>query len=395
MSTHGENVQRLDDCGRLVDNIIGFARLLRAAGLPIGPARVIESVDAVSKVAFHRREDLHACLRCVFISRADQLPLFDQAFYLYWQNPKMMDRLMAAMLPGVEVEAKEDDVLSRRLADALLTQPHTNVDGQEAQEIEFDASFSFSDQEVIQEKDFETMSAAELEEAKLAISQLRLPVSAVRTRRYRVDGRGAKIDMRASLRASMRSSRDIPLRFVSRRERPPPLVLLCDISGSMNRYSRMLLHFMHTLSSDRDRVSSFVFATRLTNVSRQLQNKDVDNALDRISASVHDWSGGTRIGACLKEFNKSWSRRVLGQGAVVIIVSDGLDREETSELEEQMARLKRSAKRIIWLNPLLRYAGFQPKAAGIKAMLPFVDEFISSHNVNSLREFTALLSAGR
>jgi uncharacterized protein with von Willebrand factor type A (vWA) domain len=177
-----------------------------------------------------------------------------------------------------------------------------------------------------------------------------------------------------------------------RRERQPPLVIICDISGSMSRYSRMLLHFAHTVSNDRSRVYTFVFGTRLTNVTRLLQEKDVDMSLDKVSEAVHDWSGGTRIGRCLHEFNRDWSRRVLTQGAVVLLITDGLDRDAGSGLSQEMERLHKSCRQLLWLNPLLRYDQFKPKAIGMQAMLPHVDEFRSVHNLTSLTALTVLLS---
>ncbi|MDA1370735.1 MAG: VWA domain-containing protein [Proteobacteria bacterium] len=237
------------------------------------------------------------------------------------------------------------------------------------------------------------MSAAELAEAKKAIKQLRLPIADVPTRRFMRDNRGPKVDMRATLRASLKAGHAIPLRFKRHRRRQLPLVVLCDISGSMNRYSRMFLHFMHAVTNDRDRFHTFVFATRLTNISRHLRHRDVDVALDNVAEAVNDWAGGTRIGTCLKEFNGRWSRRVLGQGAITLIISDGLDRDEAEGLGEQMERLSKSAKRVIWLNPLLRYEGFEARAMGGRAMLPWVDDFRSCHSLGSLGELGGVLGA--
>jgi len=213
------------------------------------------------------------------------------------------------------------------------------------------------------------------------------------TRRFAPDPRGARADMRATLRAALRSGGIVELRRKSRRMRPPPLVVLCDISGSMSRYSRMFLHFMHAITNDRDRVFTFVFGTRLTNITRYLRFKDVDLALDKVAEAVADWSGGTRIGHCLVDFNLYWSRRVLGQGAVVILITDGLDRDVGVGLAHEMDRLHRSCRRLIWLNPLLRYEGFEPKSLGMRAMLPHVDEFRPVHNLDSLENLVTVLSA--
>jgi uncharacterized protein with von Willebrand factor type A (vWA) domain len=237
------------------------------------------------------------------------------------------------------------------------------------------------------------MSAEELAEAKAAIRQLKLPIQEVPTRRFRADPHGGRIDMRASLREALRAGNEVmALKYKRRRTRRPPLVILCDVSGSMSRYSRMLLHFVHALTNDRDRVHVFLFGTRLTNISRQLKHRDPDIAVERASASVTDWSGGTRIGRCLAEFNRDWSRRVLGQGALVILITDGLDRDAVDTLEHEIERLHRSCRRLIWLNPLLRYDQFKPEAAGIRAILPHVDEFRPVHNLKSLADIARALS---
>jgi uncharacterized protein with von Willebrand factor type A (vWA) domain len=219
-----------------------------------------------------------------------------------------------------------------------------------------------------------------------------LPVLDRPTRRFAPDPRGARADMRATLRAALRSGGVIELKRKSRRRRPPPLVVLCDISGSMGRYAQLLLHFLHAVTNDRDRVHVFLFGTRLTNVTRQLRHRDAEVAFQMVSHAVPDWSGGTRIGEALERFNKLWARRVLGQGAIVLLITDGLDRDGAQGLAENMDRLHRSCRRLIWLNPLLRWGGFEPKSQGIRAMLPYVDEFRPVHNLASLRALIFSLS---
>jgi hypothetical protein len=224
------------------------------------------------------------------------------------------------------------------------------------------------------------------------VSALRLPLPEIATRRFDASREGRLVDLRATLRKSARSGDWSRLERRTRRHRPPPLVVLADISGSMHRYTRMFLHFVHALTLDREQVSVLLFGTRLTNVTRQLRHRDVDAALAAVSDAVPDWSGGTRIGACLHEFNFRWSRRLLAQNACVLLVSDGLDREEGGALGEEMARLHRAAHRLVWLNPLLRYEGFEPRASGIRAMLPFVDDFRQVHNIDSLAALVAALA---
>ncbi|ALJ35293.1 VWA domain-containing protein [Azospirillum brasilense] len=371
--------------GGLAINLMHFARALRAAGLPVGPGKLLQAVEAVEAVGIGNRADFYWALHAVFVNRRDQREVFDQAFHVFWRNPDILKRMMGMMLPTIRTESPDtQDPLSRRVADALRgTAPE--AEGPEKSEIEVDASFTVSAQERLQEKDFEKMSAAEMAEAKRMLARIALPVAEVTTRRHRPDPRGPRVDPRATLRRMLRSGGDLAdLARRSRRTRPPPLVVLCDISGSMTRYSRMLLHFMHALSNDRDRVHSFVFGTRLTNITRHLRHKDVDVALDAVSAAVADWSGGTRIGTALHAFNRTWARRVLGQGAVVLLITDGLDRDAGEGLAAEAERLHKSCRRLVWLNPLLRWEGFAPKSSGIRALLPHVDDFRPVHNLNSL-----------
>lgn len=381
------------DSGRIATNILAFARLLRSAGLPVGTGRVLDAIAAVQTLGIGLRDDFYWCMFALFVSRAEQRELFDQAFHIFWRNPRIMERLLGSMLPALRIDAEPElEEMSRRLADALGNHTSQVPTQDESDTFELDAAFTFSSREVLQTMDFEQMSAAELRAAKQAIAKLRLPIMDVLTRRFDRAEQGTSIDMRATLRASLRAGVAIPLKYRTPRRRHPPLVVLCDISGSMQRYSRMFLHFMHAVTNDRDRVHTFVFATHLTNISRHLRHRDVDLALDNVSGAVTDWAGGTRIGACLREFNNQWSRRVLGQGAVTLIISDGLDRDEASGLRTQMERLAKSSRRLIWLNPLLRYEGFEAKAQGIKAMLPYVDDFRSAHSLASLTELADVLS---
>ncbi len=383
------------NAGRLVENIIHFARVLRAAGLPIGPGRVIDAVRAVCAVGVTDRRDFYWTLHAVFVSRADQRTIFDQAFHVFWKNPRLLERMMALVLPELrQGDLQRESVLTRRVSEALFSPAAARSEPRQAPpELELDATLTWSDREVLQKKDFEQMSALEIANARAALERLVLPYMQVPTRRFEVHPRGPRVDMRASLRSALRTGPGaMPLIRRRRRKRPPPLVILCDISGSMSRYSRMLLHFAHVLTHHRERVSSFVFGTRLSNISRQLRTRDVDEALERVSEAVDDWSGGTRIGACLRDFNRFWSRRVLAQGAVVLLITDGLDRDAGEGLAEAADRLSKSCRRLIWLNPLLRYEDFEPRALGMRALLPYVDEFRAAHNLDSLHELAACLS---
>ena len=386
--------ERPEEQGRLAENIMHFGRVLRAAGLPVGPGRIIDATRAVEAAGVARRDDFYWTLHSVFVNRRDQREVFDQAFHVFWRNPQILERMMSLMLPTLQADGEADhDMPSRRLLDALFPGRGDGGGDEESGEIVGDAAGTYSHQEVLQSMDFESMSADEIAEAKTVISRMRLPIMRVPTRRFAPDPRGARIDMRATLRSALRSGAGtIPLKRSARRRRHPPLAVLCDISGSMSRYSRMLLHFLHAVTNDRDRVFTFLFGTRLTNVTRFLRHRDVDVALEKVAENVEDWSGGTRIGHCLKDFNVRWSRRVLGQGALVLLISDGLDRDSGEGLEAEVERLHKSCRRLIWLNPLLRYEGFEPKSLGVRAILPHVDEFRTVHNLHSLRDVARALA---
>jgi hypothetical protein len=378
---------------RLSENVMHFARLLRGAGLRLGPDRVLDCVRALELAGCNRREDWYWTMSAVFLSKEEQRPIFDQAFRIFWRDPKLVEKMMNALLPKTYGRAgKPEQEQSQRLSDALFSQKKP-AEEQQQEKIELDARLTFSAREVLQRMDFDTMSAAELAEAKKMLRDLRLPLPLIRTRRNKLDERGKTINLRATLRESLRDGgKVIPLV----REAPawihPPLVVLCDISGSMNPYARMFLHFLHAITNDRDRVSVFVFGTRLTNVTRQLRHRDVDVAMARVAEAIKDWSGGTRIGWSLREFNWRWARRLLGQNACVLLVSDGLDREAGEGLAEEMQRLHKSCKQLVWLNPLLRYDKFEARPAGVRAMLPHVDRFLPVHNLKSLVDLAHTLS---
>jgi len=373
-----------------------FARVLRAAGLPIGPDRIIDALRALETAGIERREDFYWTLAAVFLSKREQQELFDQAFHIFWRDPRMLERVMSLLLPQIRGDAGQagQPQAGKRLSDALNAKRERQR--QEQQRVEIDASLTFSQSELLQHADFEIMTGAELAQAKKLIARLRLPIPEVQTRRFRPHSRGARIDLPATLRASLKGGAQIiALKRRSRITRHPPLVVLCDISGSMSRYSRMFLHFLHAITNDRDRVHTLVFGTRLTNITRHLRNRDVDIAMNRVASAIQDWAGGTRIGVCLEEFNRKWSRRLLGQNAVVLLISDGLDRDIGEGLGAEMERLHKSCRKLVWLNPLLRYEGFQPRPSGVRAMLPHVDAFMPVHNIDSLVGLARELEYGK
>jgi uncharacterized protein with von Willebrand factor type A (vWA) domain len=390
-------VARAAGRGHLAENVLHFVRVLRAAGLDLGPAKVLDALGAVQAAGIDSREDFRAALAAVLVSRREHIEIFDQAFDLFWRHPRLVEKMIAAMLPRVHSRAgtPPPPAIPERLAAALLGEAGRQAPPPE-REIELDAAFTFSPREVLQKKDFATMGAEELAQVRAMLARLELPLPRITMRRTKPAHRGHAVDLRATMRGTMGAAGTAaPLRLRARRREVPPLVVLCDISGSMDRYARMLLHFLHAITNDRHRVHVLVFGTRLTNITRHLKHRDVDVALARVAEAVADWAGGTRIGASLAVFNRRWSRRLLGQNAVVLLISDGLDADAGAGLDFEMERLAKSCARLVWLNPLLRYDRFEAKPAGIRAMLPHVDDFLPVHNLQSLTELARAFTPRR
>lgn len=383
--------------GKITENIVHFARTLRKAGLPIGPASVVEAVEAVVISGLRNRDDLYWTLHAVFVNKHEQQPVFDEAFRIYWKTHGLVEKLLSILSPVAPAGPKEPE--KPKAGQTRLSQAFETNRKREAIEtrpqVEVDARFTVSEREVLQKKDFAQMTAIEIAQARRALQSIQLPLDKVATRRLVPASRG-RIDPRRTLRASLRAGGNvIDLRHRKRAEQHPPIVALCDISGSMSQYTRVLLHFLHALSEKR-RVQTFLFGTRLTNITRALTRKDPDEAFMLCTDSVADWSGGTRIAHALYEFNRKWSRRVLSGGPIVLFISDGLERQEDGMLEWEMDRLHRSCRRLVWLNPLLRFDQFEAKARGIRALLPHVDEFRPVHSLDAVTDLcTALGDHGK
>jgi uncharacterized protein with von Willebrand factor type A (vWA) domain len=380
-----------ESSGKLADNILYFARALRAAGMPVGPGSVLDALTALQVAQVGNRDDVYWTLHAVFVKRREHSILFDQAFRIFFRRRGLMEKMLAAMLPETLPSApKPPEAGAQRIQDALfagMNQPERE------EQLEIDARLTVSDREVLQKKDFAQMTAAEIAQAKDAIARLALPFELVRTRRLAPSRHGHIIDVRRTLRASMKAGGAvIDLKYVGPRQKEPPIVALLDISGSMSQYTRLFLHFLHAVTEREKRVTTFLFGTRLTNVTRSIRQRDPDEALAACGANVADWAGGTRIATSLAEFNKRWARRVLGQGAVVLLITDGLERDADDTLSFEMDRLHRSCRRLIWLNPLLRFEGFEPRAKGVRTILPHVDELRPIHNLDAMRDLVRALS---
>ena len=377
--------------GLVAANIVHFAGLLRRTGLPVGTDSVIAASQALDLLGLAQRTQVRAALRALMVRRHEHEELFDQAFDLFWQDPAAAEQAsLMALLDGSPPREQPPTPGSRRLSDAMAGPRQSREQDRPPEQ---DATLTVSEREQLQTMDFEQMSAAQIDNARAAIRRLALPLDRRPTRRFRPDPSGPRIDLAATIRTSLRHGGEIV--GLSRRRRvvrPPPLVVLCDISGSMARYAQVLLHFLHAVANSRPRVHVFLFGTRLSNITRQLRHRDAEVAFQMVAQAVPDWSGGTRIGETIAAFNARWGKRVLGQGAVVLLMTDGLDRDGAAGLAEAMERLHRSSRRLIWLNPLLRWDGFQPRSLGIRAMLPHVDEFRTIHNLDSLRALVELLS---
>ena len=376
--------------------IMEFARVLRRLCLPIGTDKVLFALDAVALMYAVRRMDLYWCLAAVLITRAEHRALFDAAFKLFWperEGKPNSARNTTEKLPGTPCQSDaEAQTLAGQVTDAIAHEYGTEnmppTSARKARAMEF----TFAADETLKRIDFEKMSAAEAAAVERLLTKLQLSLSPIATRRFVSATYGRRLDWRATLRAGLRSAGEfMTLKHHAPRRREPPIVVLCDISASMERYTRMFLLFLHALQKANQRVHGFVFGTRLTHITRGLAHRNVDVALAQVSASVADWAGGTRIGPCLQEFNRRWSRRVLAQNAVFLLVSDGLDRTESTTLADAMERLHKSCRRLVWLNPLLRYEDFEPKAVGVRAMLPHVDAFLPVHNLHSLEQLAQSL----
>ncbi|MEZ4363703.1 MAG: VWA domain-containing protein [Kofleriaceae bacterium] len=377
----------------LLANLAHFTRLLRRAGLGVGPASALEAARAVAEIDVLQREQFYWALHAVLVRRQSEHELFDGAFRLFWRDPMGVESALSLLLPQMRTPTTR--TVSRRLSEAWRPpSPSSRPAEAPPPPPEVDAFLAYSADEDLRTRDFDQMSAEELLAARRLVRRLTLGVPPLRSRRTQLAPTGPHLDRAHTVRQALRRGGELlTLSRRTRRARPLSLVALCDISGSMGRYSEMLLRFLHAALAELGRGHVFLFATRLSNVTRALRHRDVDQALARCGQEVSDWASGTRLASALHEFNLRWSRRVLAAGTVVLLVTDGLDRDDTTGLADEAARLRRSCHRLIWLNPLLRYAGFEPKASGVRALLPNVDEHRPVHDLASLEALAEALAS--
>jgi len=370
----------------LTRNWLRFGGLLRGLGFDAGPARMLPFLKTLTLLEPSRDDDLRAAVRAHFARRRDDLAILDEALQAFLRGTGGADRLPWARQQGEP--APQASARGERVGLRQLSVLDESEDAEAGETVEVAA---YSRAEALRRKDLGVLTEDEMAEVRRLIRMMRLPAGRRRSRRLRIGG-DERLDLRRMLRASLRFEGE-PLLFSWRRRRwkARPLVLLCDISGSMERYARVLLHFVYAMKHASERVEVFVFATRLTRTTRQLRSNDPDVALNRVMRSVEDWSGGTRIGEAVETFNREFARRVLGFGATVVLISDGWDRGDPLELSQAIARLQRSCYRLIWLNPLLGAPGYEPLTLGLKAALPYVDDFLPAHNLASLEALGRLL----
>jgi uncharacterized protein with von Willebrand factor type A (vWA) domain len=397
----------------LLARIVDFCHMLWEMGLDVGPGRVVEVANSLDLVNIANREDFYYFLKTNLVSRREQEAAFDVAFAWFWRAPGQPSGAPPAELEQARAKRRSSVALppnrqrpedmknahsvpqvgaptrhpASRLRDARRKHKRDEDNEEAAEHVG-----QWSAEEALRRKDFEDFSWEEMRQARELMARMRWRLGMRQTRRLKPSRKGRSLDLRRTFRRSLRSAGEpLTLSRRVRRHKPRPLVIICDISGSMSLYSRLLLHFIHTVTIGREQVETFVFGTRLTRITRQLARRDVDAAITDVTKIVQDWSGGTRIGDSLRTFNFRWARRTLGRGAVVLIISDGWDRGEISVLSQEMARLQRNCHRLIWLNPLLGQEDYRPVTAGMRAAMPYIDDFLPANNLNSLIALGELL----
>ncbi len=378
--------------GKFLQNLLLFARLLRGLSIPVTPTQILDLVEALTQIDLRVRAQARDAARAVLVNRQEHLELFDEAFDLFWRARERQE--LARFNLGELLQQTPQGEIQYRLVQANRERKDDRQYLEQEPHIE--KIYTYSSAEALRSRDFATMTEYELQQVKEFMQQLRWSPAERRTRRRVPAANGDLLDLRRSMRQNIRYGGE-PL-VIARRQRKTarrPIIALADISGSMDRYSRVLLQFLFAITHALDRVEAFVFSTRLTRITRHLQRRDIDQALERTADAVDDWAGGTRIGEAVRAFNFDWARRVCGQGAIVLVISDGWDRGDPQMLEQEMDRLHRSCHKLIWLNPLLGSPSYEPLTRGIQAALPHTDDFLPVHNLISLEQLAHVLAAAQ
>lgn len=378
------------------DHVVAFGRVLRRLGFTIGPAQLMVALEAVDRVGVKHKEDVKHALQACLVSRREERELFDQAFKLFWKAPTKFPKVMQWLLQQTQIPVKASAGGYHRIQEALREhskpKPKKRSEQTSESEIELEQIVTYSPTEILRQKDFAAFTNADIAAAKQYMARFRWPIPPYQSRRWISANSGPRLDVRATIKAGNRHAGEIvQLAHFAKKKKPRPVVLICDISGSMERYAQMLLHFMHLLTADKRKVESFVFGTRMSRITQLLKHQDVDAALTAVSREVLDWAGGTKMGEAIKAFNYTWLRRVMKSNSVVLVISDGWDRGDSTLLAREMQRLRRSCHQLIWLNPLMGYNNYEPLTQGMQAALPYVDHLLPVHNLVSLEQLTKVL----
>ncbi len=380
---------------KLAENIVLFTRLLRATGMRLGTASAIDATKAATVIELANKRFFFHALQATLVKRPEDNTLFEQAFILFWQNPKFQERIRNLLIPQInkpEQNEQSNEEILRRLQDALGNKPPKPMDD-DIDKIEIDASTTASERAYLKNKDFQMMSTEEIRDAVIAIQALKLKMPQRLTYRFAPDTLGRKINIRHSLRQARKSTGLVIPKRGKRKQEDRAIVILLDISGSMESYTRIMLHFIHALSQQHTHVQSFIFGTKLTNITNHLKNKDIDLSLQEVSKAAEDWSGGTRIKDSIEEFNQTWSRRVLSGSPYVLLITDGLEQNHDVNLASVVKKLQMCSKRLLWLNPLLRFKEFSPKSTSIKQIIANVDAFLPIHSLTSINELVTIIAS--
>ena len=376
----------MDEESKLLENILRFIRLLRNSGIKIGNQSSIDALNSIKILKIGNRNEFYWALHSNLIYRNEDTEIFDQCFHLFWQNPKILQQMFNLLLPqiGTQKAPTNNKKQLKRINDNIQKQ-NKDVNIEKKDEIIFDSQMSWSNKSALNTKDFEMMSLEEIHQAEKEIKKFLIKSKTQISRRWKKNDQSTKISTKYTIKKSVKKNGIIHLAFKERIKKFRPVVILIDISGSMESYSRMMLFLSHILIQQYKDIEVFTFGTKLTRITNFLKNKDIDFSLDKVGKFVNDWAAGTKITSSIKDFNFNWSRRLLTQNQTLLLITDGLERDDSQNLDFEINRLSLFANKIIWLNPLLRYKKFEPKVNSIKTILKHVDRHIPIHNINSIK----------